>query len=156
MTELKHLLVPTDGSEHSLKAASFGGDLARLLDAQLTVLLIQDEASVISKAWNTGAGAANIFSTEGSITEARAALEKDAMEHELSDTRAAIGAVSAGLNVTQIWGHPARAICRYAKENDMDLIVMGSHGRTGMQELLLGSVSHAVVNTAGCAVTIVR
>ena len=156
MTKLKHLLVPTDGSEDSLKAASFGGDLARLLDAQLTVLLVQDERSVIAKAWNTGAGAASSASNRGSVEEARAAIEQDAMAHELSDTRAAVGDMSAGVNVVQIWGHPARDICRYAKENEVDLIIMGSHGRTGMKQLLLGSVSHAVVNMAGCAVTIVR
>ena len=156
MTKLKHILVATDGSEDSLKAASFGGDLARLLNAQLTILLVQDERSVIAKAWNTGAGKASSSSTRGSVEEARASMEKDAIAHELSDTRAAVGDVSAGLNVAQIWGHPAREICRYAKENEVDLIVMGSHGRTGMKELLLGSISHAVVNMAGCAVTIVR
>ena len=156
MTKLKHLLVPTDGSEDSLNAASFGGELARSLDAQLTILLVQDEKSVVSKAWNTGAGAAGLASTQGSVEDARTAIEQTALEHELSDTRAVIGDVSAGVNVAQIWGHPARDICRYAKENDVDLIVMGSHGRTGLKKLLLGSVSHAVVNTAGCAVTIVR
>jgi nucleotide-binding universal stress UspA family protein len=156
MTKLKHILVPTDGSTYSLKAAAFGGQLARSLDAQLTVLLVQDERSVIAKAWNTGAGAAGNASKQGSVEEARAAIEKDALAHELSDTRAAVGDVSAGVNVAQIWGHPAHEICRYAKENAVDLIVMGSHGRTGMKELLLGSISHAVVNTAGCAVTIVR
>jgi nucleotide-binding universal stress UspA family protein len=156
MTNLKHILVPTDGSKYSLKAASFGGELARALDAELTVLLVQDERSVIAKAWNTGAGAAGRAAAQGSVEEARATIEKDAIAHELRDTRASVGDVSAGVNVAQIWGHPAREICRYAKDNDVDLIVMGSHGRTGMKELLLGSISHAVVNTAGCAVTIVR
>lgn len=156
MTKLQHILIPIDGSEGSLKAASFGGSLASLLNAQLTVLLVQDERSVVAKAWNTPAGLSNIESPHGSAEDARAAIEQAGLEHELTDARAAIGDVPAGINVAQIWGHPARDICEYAKEHDVDMIVMGSHGRTGLKKLLLGSVSHAVVNTAGCAVTIVR
>jgi nucleotide-binding universal stress UspA family protein len=156
MTKLQHILVPIDGSEGSLKAASFGGNMASLLHAQLTILLIQDERSVVAKAWNTSANDSSLASPQGSVEEARAAIEQAALEHEFTDTRAAIGDVPAGVNIAQIWGHPARDICRYANENDVDLIVMGSHGRTGLKKLLLGSVSHAVVNTAGCAVTIVR
>jgi len=151
MTKLKHLLVPTDGSEHSLKAASLAGDLARLLDAQLTILLVQDEQAVLSKAWG-----GDTDSAQGSAEDARLTIEQSSIEHELNDTSAAAGAVSAGLNVVQIWGQAAQDICRYAKENQVDLIVMGSHGRTGIKKLVLGSISNKVVNTADCSVTIVR
>jgi len=156
VTKLQHILIPIDGSESALKAVSFGGTLASLLNAQVTVLLVQDERSVVAKAWNTPAGVSNIGSPQGSAEEARSAIEQAALEHEFTDARAALGETPAGVKVAQIWGHPARDICRYAKENDVDLIVMGSHGRTGLKKLLLGSVSHAVVNTAACAVTIIR
>ena len=156
MTKLQHILVPIDGSENSLKAAAFGGNLANLLDAQLTILLIQDERSVVSKAWDTPAGASNLGSELSSTKDARATFEQASIENELAAARNASGEVSKGINVAQIWGHPARDICSYAAENDVDLIVMGSHGRTGLKKLLLGSVSHAVVNTANCAVTVVR
>ena len=55
-----------------------------------------------------------------------------------------------------VWGHPADQICRFASESDADLIVIGSHGRTGISRAILGSVSHAVANQAPCPVTIVR
>ena len=53
-------------------------------------------------------------------------------------------------------GHVGDQICTFAKENDVDMIVMGSHGRKGIKRALLGSVSYSVVNQATCAVTIVR
>jgi nucleotide-binding universal stress UspA family protein len=156
MTKLKHLLVPVDGSEGSMKAASLGGDLARKLDAELTVLLVHDEQAVVSHAWQAGDNDSGLASPLGSVEAARAAMEEASLQNELADAKTAVGDVSAGLKLVQIWGHPARDICLYAKENDADMIIMGSQGRTGLKRLLLGSVSHAVVNTADRAVTIVR
>jgi nucleotide-binding universal stress UspA family protein len=53
-------------------------------------------------------------------------------------------------------GRPAAEILRAAKEDEFDWIILGSHGRTGLDKFFLGSVSLAVVNHAHCSVTIVR
>jgi len=53
-------------------------------------------------------------------------------------------------------GSPAREIIRHAKEWNADLIVVGSHGRTGIKRFVLGSVSQKIVNEAGCSVRVVR
>ena len=53
-------------------------------------------------------------------------------------------------------GSPAREITRQAKEWNADLIVVGSHGRTGIKRFVLGSVSQKIVNEAGCSVRVVR
>jgi nucleotide-binding universal stress UspA family protein len=55
-----------------------------------------------------------------------------------------------------IEGHPAETILQFSRDWDADLIVMGSHGRTGLNKLMLGSVSLAVVSHAPCSVVIVR
>ncbi len=55
-----------------------------------------------------------------------------------------------------ISGEPAKALARFAKENDVDLIVMGTHGRTGLMRLLMGSVAEAVVRRAHCPVLTYR
>jgi len=55
-----------------------------------------------------------------------------------------------------LFGSGARCIVDYATEHDIDLIVMGTHGRTGMSHLLMGSVAERVVRTAPCAVMTVR
>jgi hypothetical protein len=53
-------------------------------------------------------------------------------------------------------GKPAEAIVRVAREAGVDLIVMGTHGRTGLRHLLLGSVAEAVIRQVRCPVTTVR
>ena len=156
MTDINHILVPTDGSEHSLKAAQFAGNLARALGARVTVLLVLDHRSVVADAWNATAGGSDASGDQGTVEAVISAMEDRAARGELAETSDAIGDVNGGAEVVKIWGHPANDICRYAEEHDIDLIVMGSHGRSALKRAILGSVSHAVVNSAGCAVTIVR
>ncbi len=55
-----------------------------------------------------------------------------------------------------LFGHGARTIADYAAERGVDLIVMGTHGRTGVAHLLLGSVAERLVRTASCPVLTVR
>lgn len=156
MTGVNHILVPTDGSEHSLKAAKFAGDLARALGARVTVLLVLDQRSIVADAWNATAGGSDVSGDTGTVDAVKSAMEDRAARGELAETSDAVGAVKDGAKTVWIWGHPADDICRYAAQHDVDLIVMGSHGRSALKRAILGSVSHAVVNTAGCAVTIVR
>ena len=61
-----------------------------------------------------------------------------------------------GATAEAIIGMPARSIVEYAGAHDIDLIVMGTHGRGGMSHLLMGSVAERVVRTAGCPVLTVR
>lgn len=154
MRDVRHILVPTDGSPDSLAAASFGGDLARALNARVTVLIVQDERLVVSEAWN--AALAPVNDATDSVTKVRESIQKRAEDVELAETGSSVGEVSRGVELVQKWGHPPSEICSYAEDNEVDLIVIGSHGRTGIKRLLLGSVSHAVASTASCSVTIVR
>ncbi len=156
MTDVNHILVPTDGSEHSLKAAQFAGDLARSLGARVTVLLVLDQQSVVADAWNATAGGRDMSGDAGTVEAVKSAMEDRAARDELAETSDAVGDVNGSAQIVQIWGHPADDICRYAAEHDVDLIVMGSHGKSALKRAILGSVSHAVVNSASCAVTIVR
>lgn len=67
---------------------------------------------------------------------------------------ATVAAVGAGFEVTSaiLHGPPARAIVEYARRQHIDLIVMGTHGRTGVSRAVLGSVAEAVVRRAPCRV----
>lgn len=156
MSRINHILVPTDGSEGSFNAARLAGNLARELEATVTVLYVQDERLVVMEAWNVALGSAAQESQPGIVEETRQAMEHRARSTEIAQTIEALGDIPGELHQVQVWGHPADAICRYAKDHDVDLIVMGSHGRSGLMRAMLGSVSHSVVNTAPCAVTIVR
>ncbi|MDR9381590.1 MAG: universal stress protein [Natronomonas sp.] len=61
-----------------------------------------------------------------------------------------------GIETAMKEGHAAKTIVRYAEENDIDHIVMGSTGRSGMARVLLGSVAESVTRRAPCSVVIVR
>lgn len=84
------------------------------------------------------------------------ALESRVLEVELPKAADALGDVPTGPELVHRWGHPASEICDYADEHGVDLIVVGSHGRTGIKRVLLGSVSRAVSNGANCSVVISR
>lgn len=156
MSQIKHILVPTDGSEGALKAARVAADMARALDAQVSILLVHDERSIVAEAWGATLGVTDGGPDGGASDQARGSIEQHALDHPLADTRTAMGDVPAGADVVQVWGHPASSVCDYAKQHDVDLIVIGSHGRSALGRAILGSVSHAVVNSAPCAVTVVR
>lgn len=156
MTSIKHVMVATDGSEHALKAAAFAGDLARALGARVTVLLVQNEELIMPHAWGAGNYPTSPPYGAMPVEQIREMLEARVEEDELPKTVEAVGALDQPPEQVHIWGHPAEQVCTYASDNAVDLIVIGSHGRSGFKRVLLGSVSNAVANHAPCPVTIVR
>ena len=151
-----HILVPTDGSQHSLKAAMLAGDLARGMQARVSVLHVQDERAVVPQAWNAAPESAANDNQYCSVKETRQAMEQKASTTEIAHTRMALGDVPEGLEQVQVWGFPVDEICRYAAEQNVDLIVMGSRGGSKLMRVIRESISDDVANTAPCAVTIVR
>jgi len=156
MPDVKTILVPTDGSEGAKKAAAFAGDLARSLGATVIVVTVQDEQEIIQYAWGTGYNPSEAPYAEMSIEEIREMLDNRARKKELPETLAALGELDREPESMVQWGHPVGEICRIAKERNADLIVIGSHGRSGFARVVLGSVSNAVANEAHCPVTVVR
>jgi nucleotide-binding universal stress UspA family protein len=152
----EHVLVATDGSDKALKAASVAGELVRALGARVSVLYVQDDALVVSSAWGASGAAGGTVQGTMSVEQIRSMLEQQAHDTALAKALEALGNISDNVQSAVVWGHPASEICRFARENGVDLIVIGSHGRSGIQEALLGSVSHSVANRASCPVTIVR
>ena len=76
-------------------------------------------------------------------------------------------ALRYGLTLADVWqrltvvravrcGHPVDQICRYAQKTQIDLLVLGSHGRTSLSHFLLGSVAERVVRAAPCPVLVAR
>ncbi|MGD8808702.1 MAG: universal stress protein [Gammaproteobacteria bacterium] len=156
MAAVNHILVPTDGSAGALKAAAFAGELARALKARVSLLFVHAEEVMMSYAWGPGDYPAGSPYGALSMEDVRNMLEQRAREKDLPETVSALGKLPQEPQSTLVWGHPAEEICRFANEHDVDLVVMGSHGRSGLKRVLLGSVSHAVANEAPCPVTIVR
>lgn len=128
------ILVPTDGSDEMERVVEHALFLADQCDATLHVLHAVDD-----RAYATIPDEAR--------SDVRDALESDG--HDATRTIAQ-RAIDRGVAVEREvrWGNPPASILAYAEENDVDLIVMGTHGRTGYERYLLGSVAEKVVRAA--------
>src|SRR5215471_11197639 len=144
MINLKRILVPSDFSECSDAAFRYGLELARKFGATLHLLhAVQDPAT---QPW---AAEGIAFPLQETVNQwqkdARVRLEQSIPPEDRS-----------GATVACTIGPPFLEILRYATENDIDLIVMGTHGRSGVSHMLLGSVAERVVRRAPCPVLTVR
>jgi nucleotide-binding universal stress UspA family protein len=132
----RHLVVPTDLSTFSLTVLRYAVEIADLFHARLTVLLVVDRH----------ADQAHLSDVE---REERARQAITGMLRELNIDNQCIG-------VLVRHGHAAPEIVRAAKEVNGDLIVMCTHGRTGMRHILVGSVAEKVVRASACPVLTMR
>ena len=145
MVVIKNILVATDFSAPSGVALAYGRDLARNYNARLHVLHVVED--LITR-YSPEAGFVLPSMQADLDTAARRQLEACVNEED----RKQLGAVV----VTASGANIAVAICSYAKENSIDLIVTGTHGRGAVKHFLMGSVAERVVRTAGCPVLTVH
>lgn len=128
------ILIPTDGSDGVEPAVETAIELAETHRATLHVLYIVDQPTSVSGTGEGVPGLDNLLD----------ALEK---EGQKATSDIAVRAKDRGIEATTAvrQGNPHDDILSYAEENDMDVIVMGTHGRTGVKRALLGSVTEDVV-----------
>ena len=146
MITLKNILVATDFSEPSDAALSYGRELARTFGARIRVAHVVDD--VLTRAYGGGDGFVFADPTLQEEVEAAALHQL----HGLIVGDEALGAEPVILRSNS----PAFTIVDYARAHDIDLIVMGTHGRGAVAHLLMGSVAERVVRTAPCPVLTVR
>jgi nucleotide-binding universal stress UspA family protein len=149
------ILLATDGSEGSLRAARFAASIAGPHGAQITILTVHNEDALIRNVMGPTVLPATIPNSALNFEEFKVATEKQAASTILADTKAALGDFS-NILVEQIWGQTAEAICNYARAKSIDLVIVGSRGRSAFARLLLGSVAMQVAEYSSCPVTIVR
>ncbi len=137
----KHILACIDFSEHSTRALDEVGEYARANGSKVTLAYISDPQG---------------FVPPQAILEPASKTDDAGHEAELAKLRDKhLSDVPVELAV--IPDHaPARAICDYAENHGVDLIILGSHGRGGMERWLIGSVAERVVRHAACNVYVVR
>ncbi|MFT4585099.1 MAG: nucleotide-binding universal stress UspA family protein [Gammaproteobacteria bacterium] len=149
------ILLATDGSEGSLRAARFAGSIARPLGAQVTILTAHDNDLLVLNSMGPSVWPGAVPDTLLNFEEVKAATEKQTESTTIAQARKALGDLTR-IDTVQMWGHTAEAICNYATENGFDLIVIGSRGRSAFSRLLLGSISSQVSQHSSCPVTIVH
>lgn len=128
------ILVPTDGSQEMTDVVEQAIELATLCGATLHVIHVIDDRAYYSV-------------PDDAREQVRETLRTDA--DSFTEAVAERG-LAADLEVVQEvrWGNPAPTILSYAVENDIGCVVMGTHGRTGYERYLLGSVAEKVVRMA--------
>jgi len=123
----KGIILPVDGSRYSDAAAVTALNLSKHCDVPVTVM--------------------SVAATDDARDEARALVRK---------VQALMAASGVKVDVDVRVGRPDESIAACARERDADLIVMGSHGRTALERLLIGSVSERVIGSVECAVMVVK
>ncbi|MFB6107213.1 MAG: universal stress protein [Haloplanus sp.] len=135
------ILVPTDGSDASRAAIDHAIDIASKYGARVHALYVVDTASY-------------------STLETGAEMVVDALREEGEEAVAEVEAAAADAGVrvrtAVVSGTAHREILGYSADNDVDLVVMGTHGRRGLDRYLLGSVTERVVRSSDVPVLTVR
>ena len=137
----KKILIAVDNSAHSFKAAKVGIELSRAVGAEVAFLYVINDALVMRD-------------PEGGISPAEITM---LLKKEASETMDQLIKMSEAPDVVHFTpiGIPQDEILFAATEWEADMIVMGSHGRTGLSHLLMGSVSEQVVKRSHIPVLIV-
>jgi nucleotide-binding universal stress UspA family protein len=140
---VQKILVPTDGSDYSIRAAEYAIGVAKMVSAQILVVYVIDEVvlDLISKA-----------------------PERDAVEQALKEdghryVNYVVGlAEREGVKSSSILtkGRPYEQIVHLVKESNIDLIVMGTYGLRGAERILIGSVAERVIEYAPCPVLVIK
>ena len=137
MTMFERILLAVDGSEHSAKAVPIAADLAFRYGGELVVFHARERDLALGEDVETSKEAMELV---------------DGIVRELKDT----GISARGEIVRVPSGHTPRAILDAARDETVDLIVMGTRGLSDWNRLLMGSVAHKVVHLADVPVLVVR
>ncbi|HEX9859944.1 MAG TPA: universal stress protein [Nitrospirota bacterium] len=140
----ENILIPVDGSEVSANAAREGLNLAGRLGSSVTFMYVVDVSILTMPDAETAMVNADII---------RESIVKQGNE-VVDALMAEAGGVKTGKLIVE--GDVHEEIVRVSGERKADLIVMGTHGRRGINRLLLGSVAESVARRAHCAVLLVR
>ena len=138
----RKVLVAVDREPVAVRAAEIGVDLAQALGAEVAFITVVDSA--LAYPGDTGTPASELI----------AAAKLDA-NRLVTSLRQRLLPHSSAIDFIQV-GAPSEEIVKVAKEWSADLLVIGSHGRGGMQRALLGSVAETVMRHAPCPLVVVR
>jgi nucleotide-binding universal stress UspA family protein len=142
----KHILVPVDGSSAAQLAVEKAMGLARAFDSRVSVMFVIDPYPF------TGVGSDFAYGQDAYLSAATA--EANAA---IQTARSVLEAAGVSVDTSVVESHAVwRGVVQTAESGQADLIVMGSHGRSGLERLVLGSVTQAVLSHTRLPVLVVR
>lgn len=147
MINIKKVLFPTDCSEITKMSLDYAVEVARKFEAKLTIFNVTRELEIY--------GGDSDYLSPGNYKKMVEEAESDAGKRlkeyweqaEVSDLE---------VELVQVKGNPFGEIIQFAQEKKMDIIVMGTHGRTGIQHIMMGSVAEKVVRYSPIPVLTVK
>ncbi|HAB43484.1 MAG TPA: universal stress protein [Acinetobacter sp.] len=142
----EHILVPIDGSETSYAAVDKAVEIAKAFNSKVTVVQVLALDPYIAAEYITAA------QTNDLVERARTAILKTLDEAKAKFAAAGIDAETQLLEGQVIYSEIVKA----AESLNTDLIVIGSHGRTGFKKLFLGSVAQSILGQANVPVMVIR
>ncbi|HZK85946.1 MAG TPA: universal stress protein [Desulfosporosinus sp.] len=140
----KRILVPTDASEYSRRALKTALELARSIQAEIVLLHVSYTPQAY---WG--------YTISYGITVTQEQLDQNG-ELALDATMAGIDSEQVVINKRVESGHPVTIIVEQIKKDNIDLVIMGSHGYGAIAGSVLGSVSQRVLQRASCPVLIIK
>jgi len=137
----KKILIATDGSEKNKSAVEEAVKIARACGSTVYAIYVMDESLMKS-------------AIEVPIAENLYKRIREEGEEAVNWVKE--NAQGVNLETFILSGRPARAIAEFAEQKEVDLIVVGTQGKSGIERFLLGSVADEVIRTAGCPVLTIR
>ncbi len=136
---ISKILVPTDGSKVARKAARYAVDLAKQLKASIIILSVMDKSSLMGQTIQASDTARHVIepiedylreAAESCVGEIKNLCDKEGVKSKTVITA----------------GHPVEEVVRKAEREKVNLIIMGSHGRSALAAMVLGSVAYGVIH----------
>lgn len=141
---INNILCPTDFSDTANKAISYAAEMALKYDATLHLVSVINEIH--------GFDSFQVLAiTPNDIHEHMLKITQEKLDELTTDIKPSIP-----LHTAVLEGHPSTEITKAAADFDCDMVVIASHGRTGLEHILIGSVAESVTRHAHCPVLIVK
>jgi nucleotide-binding universal stress UspA family protein len=135
------ILLAADGSDHSVRAAKKAAELAKLTgDSEITLVYVIDGQT----------------SKEDVLHNPDPSAVEEKRKLRLHPVTSLFNSKNINFKLQKLLGDPGPAIVNFANSNEFDVVIVGSRGLNGLQEMVLGSVSHKVVKRVKAPVMIVK
>jgi len=156
MKLFQKILVPLDGSEHSLKALDIAIQIAKKFGGKITLVHVYSIAATPVVMPEPSMATAGVPVMAAPDVSRLVETARKAGSRVLEDGEQRVKAAKVEVNKLLEEGHTVQEIIRVAKEGNFELIVMGARGISHMREMLLGSVSDGVMHHVACPVLVVK
>lgn len=140
--KIEKILLPVDGSTHSMNATKYALNLAKFSGAQVTLINCYEWRGDVSE-------------VPENLVESLKSTAKQKAEVIVKKSEEIFAGQGVQYRLETVSGSPGAVLTDMAKSKEYDLIIMGSHGHSDIAGLFLGSVTHKVLNTIYCPILIV-